>query len=89
MGFNISLGTIPNYADSTDGLLLDGVREGSPAAKAGIKAGDKLVKLNGKDVRNASDYTFVLGTMKAGEEYEVILLRGGERLVLKIIPVKR
>ena len=89
MGFNISLGTIPNYADSTDGLLLDGVRDGSPAAKAGIKAGDKIVKLNGKDVRNASDYTFVLGTMKAGEEYEVIVMRCGERLVLKIVPVKR
>ncbi len=89
MGFNISLGTIPNYADSTDGLVLDGVRDGSPAAKAGIKAGDKIVKLNGKNVRNAADYTFVLGTMKAGEEYEVIVIREGESLVLKITPVKR
>ncbi|MBC7900293.1 MAG: M28 family peptidase, partial [Saprospiraceae bacterium] len=38
-GFSVSLGTVPNYADSTDGLLLDGVRDNSPAAKAGIKAG--------------------------------------------------
>ncbi|MDQ3219700.1 MAG: PDZ domain-containing protein, partial [Acidobacteriota bacterium] len=86
MGFNISLGTIPNYGDSTDGLVLDGVRDNSPAAKAGIKAGDKIVKLAGKDVRNAMDYTYVLGEMKAGQEYEVILLRGTERLTLKIIP---
>ena len=50
-GFNISLGTIPNYADSTDGLLLDGVRDGSPAAKAGLKAGDKVIKLAGRDIR--------------------------------------
>jgi S1-C subfamily serine protease len=85
-GFNVSLGTVPNYADSTDGLLLDGVRDGSPAAKAGIKPGDKVVKLAGKDVRNVMDYTYILGEMKAGVEYEVELLRGGARLTLKIIP---
>ena len=88
-GFNISLGTIPNYADSTDGLLLDGVRDDSPAAKAGVKAGDKVVKLAGHEVRNVTDYTYILGEMKAGEEYEIVVLRGTEKLVLKIIPVKR
>ena len=88
-GFNISLGTIPNYADSTDGMLIDGVRDGSPAAKAGVKAGDKIVKLAGHDIRNVMDYTFVLGEMKAGEEYEIVVLRGGERMTFKIVPVKR
>jgi S1-C subfamily serine protease len=88
-GFNISLGTVPNYADSTDGLLLDGVRDNSPAAKAGILAGDKIVKLAGKDIRNVMDYTYVLGEMKAGTEYEIIVVRGGERLTLKIVPIKR
>ncbi len=88
-GFNISLGTIPNYADATDGLLLDGVRDGSPAAKAGVKAGDKVVKLAGHEVRNVMDYTYILGEMKAGQEYEIEVLRGTERLTLKIVPVKR
>ena len=86
MGFNISLGTIPSYADTTDGLVLDGVRDNSPASKAGLKAGDKITKLNGKEVRNAMDYTYVLGTMKAGEEYEVEITRGTEKLMLKIVP---
>lgn len=88
-GFNISLGTIPNYADSNDGLLLDGVRDGSPAAKAGVKAGDKVVKLAGHDIRNVMDYTFVLGEMKAGEEYDIEVMRGTERMTFKIVPVKR
>jgi aminopeptidase YwaD len=88
-GFNISLGTVPNYADSTDGLLLDGVRDNSPAAKAGVRPGDKVVKLAGKDIRNVMDYTYVLGEMKAGEEYEIIVLRGREKLTMKIVPVKR
>jgi hypothetical protein len=89
MGFRVYLGTIPNYADSTDGLLLDGVRDDSPAAKAGIKAGDKIVKLAGRDVRNVYDYTAALGEMKAGQEYEVELLRGGERIELTITPAAR
>jgi hypothetical protein len=89
MGFKVSLGTIPNYAESTDGLLLDGVRDDSPAAKAGLKAGDKIVGMAGREIRNVYDYTYALGEMKAGEEYEVELLRGSERLKLKIIPAAR
>jgi hypothetical protein len=85
-GFSVSLGTVPSYADSTDGLVLDGVRDGSPAAKAGIKPGDKVVKLAGKEVRNVMDYTYILGELKAGEEYEVELIRDGRHLTLKIVP---
>jgi len=88
-GFRVYLGTIPNYADSNDGLLLDGVRDDSPAAKAGIKAGDKIVKLAGRDVKNVYDYTYALGEMKAGQEYEVELMRAGQRITLKIRPEAR
>ena len=88
-GFRVYLGTIPNYADSNDGLLLDGVREDSPAAKAGLKAGDRIVKLAGRDVRNVYDYTYALGEMKAGQEYEVEVVRGSERLNLKLTPAAR
>jgi len=89
MGFRVYLGTIPNYADSGDGLLLDGVRDDSPAAKAGIKAGDRIVKLAGREVHNVYDYTYALGEMKAGQEYEVELLRGAERMKMTITPAAR
>ena len=88
-GFRVYLGTIPNYADSNEGLLLDGVRDESPAAKAGLKAGDCIVKLAGRDVRNVYDYTHALGEMKAGQEYEVEVVRGSERLTLKLTPAAR
>jgi hypothetical protein len=88
-GFRVYLGTIPNYADSNDGLLLDGVRDDSPASKAGLKAGDKIVKIAGRDVRNVYDYTYALGEMKAGQEYEIEVMRAGERLKLKLIPAAR
>lgn len=88
-GFRVYLGTIPNYGDSNDGLLLDGVRDDSPASKAGLKAGDKIVKLAGRDVRNVYDYTYALGEMKAGQEYEIEVMRAGERLKLKLTPAAR
>jgi aminopeptidase YwaD len=86
MTFNVSLGTIPAYGDGNDGLTIDGAREGSPAAKAGLRAGDKIVKLAGKDVRNISDYMFALGIMKAGEEYEIVVKRADQTLTMKIVP---
>lgn len=89
VGFRVYLGTIPNYSDSNDGLLLDGVREDSPAAKAGLLAGDRIVKMAGRDVRNVYDYTYALGEMKAGQEYEVEIVRGNERLKLKLTPAAR
>ena len=88
-GFRVYLGTIPNYAESNDGLRLDGVRDDSPAAKAGLKAGDRIVKMGGHEVKNVYDYTYALGEMKAGQEYEVEIVRGSERLTLRITPAAR
>ena len=88
-GFRVYLGTIPNYSDSNDGLLLDGVRENSPAAKGGLKAGDRIVKIGNRDVKNVYDYTYALGELKAGQEYVIEVMRGGERLSLKITPEAR
>lgn len=88
-GFRVYLGTIPNYGETNEGLLLDGIRDDSPAAKAGLKAGDRIVKLAGRDVHNVYDYTYALGEMKAGQEYEVEVIRGGERMKLKLTPTAR
>ena len=88
-GFRVFLGTIPNYADSNNGLLLDGVRDDSPAAKAGLKAGDRIVKIGNRDVNNVYDYTHALGEMKAGQEYVIEVMRGTEKLTLKITPAAR
>ena len=88
-GFRVYLGTIPNYSDSTNGLLIDGVREGSPAEKSGIKAGDRIVKIGTREVKNVYDYTSALGEMKAGLEYLFEVMRGSEKLTLKVTPEAR
>jgi aminopeptidase YwaD len=88
-GFRVYLGTIPNYADSNDGLLIDGVRDDSPAAKAGLKAGDRIVKIGTRDIKNVYDYTYALGEMKAGEEYVFEIVRGQQKISLKVTPEAR
>ena len=88
-GFRVYLGTIPNYADSSNGMLLDGVRDDSPAAKAGLKAGDRIVKIGDRDVKNVYDYTYALGEMKAGQEYVFEVMRGSEKLTLRVTPEAR
>ncbi len=89
MSFNVTIGVIPGYGDGNDGMTLDGVRDGSPAAIAGIKTGDKITKFAGKEVKNVQDYTKILGELKADTEYEIEIMRGTERLVFKIKPAAR
>jgi hypothetical protein len=40
-------------------------------------------------VKNVYDYTYALGEMKAGQEYVIEAIRGGEKLTLKIVPEAR
>ena len=88
-GFRVYLGTVPNYSESEDGMLIDAVREDSPASKSGLKAGDKIVRLAGRDIKNVYDYTYALGEMRGEQEYEVEVMRNGERLKFKITPQSR
>ncbi len=87
--FRVSLGTVPSYAEQNDGLKLDGVRPGSPAEKAGLKAGDVIIKLAQMNIKNVYDYTAALGELKPGEEIEVMIKRDGQEMKLKLTPEKR
>lgn len=88
-GFRVSLGTIPDYAEEVEGVKLSGIREGSPAEKAGLQAGDIVVRVKDIQIKNIYDYTFALGELQPGEEVEIEVLRGERRLVLKIVPEAR
>lgn len=70
------LGTVPDYAREVEGVLLSGVRPGSPAERAGLAAGDTIVRLAGREVRSLHDLANVLRTLRAGDEVEIAVLRG-------------
>ena len=95
------LGTIPDYAQLTspsgpggdiskNGVLLSGARAGSPAEKAGVKAGDILFEIalaNGEKKATPSlrEFMGVLRVLKAGDQVRLGIRRGKETLELPAI----
>ena len=77
----VYLGSIPDMAaPETKGLRLTGVRAGSPADSAGLKAGDIVVELGGKPVTDLQSYSDALYAFSPGDVIEVVVMRGTERM---------
>jgi serine protease Do len=62
---------------SAGGAIVDKVMPGTPAADAGLKTGDVITKLNGKDIAEASDLTLQVGMLKPGAKVELTYVRDG------------
>jgi S1-C subfamily serine protease len=72
------------YFKVDDGVLVSSVDEGSPAAKAGLKAGDVIVKLNGTAVGDASALGGAVARLSAGTPATITVQRDGRPLDLKV-----
>lgn len=82
--YKVSLGIMPNYADSKDGMGIDGVIDNRPAANAGILQGDVLTKIGTCEVKEVYSYMDCLSKIKAGEEHPVTVKRNGEEKVFQV-----
>lgn len=58
-----------------EGAEIARVFDGAPAAKAGLKEGDRIVAVNGKEVEDAEDLTALVGRLSAGDEAKIIVMR--------------
>jgi len=86
-GGRVRLGIIPEYTDDNKGVLLQGVSPGSPAEKAGLKAGDRIIAINGKRVENIEQMMSLYGELEPGKAAELTILRDGQELKVQIVPV--
>jgi serine protease Do len=68
------------------GVYVESVREGSPAAKAGVQAGDIVVDFDGERVRSASHFTRLVQESVPDREVTVVVVRGTSKQNLKIAP---
>ncbi len=82
--FKVTMGVMPDYAFDKKGMRIDGVSEGKPAAKAGLKAGDIILKLGDNEVADVYGYMDALGKFKKGDATKVVVQRGSESLTLDI-----
>src|SRR5690242_12043763 len=72
----------PDIADSlglkkAEGALVAEPQANSPAAKAGIKAGDVITQVNGKEVKDSRDLAKRIGAMAPGTKIDLTVLQGG------------
>jgi serine protease Do len=67
----------------TAGALITNVMPNSPAALAGLEPGDVVRSFNGRKIRNAQDFSAVIGAADLGREIDIVIFRGGAERRLK------
>lgn len=76
--FKVTLGVVPDYVYDGTGMRIDGVSDGKPASKAGLKAGDIILAIGEHKVHDMMSYMQALGKFKKGEKAIVKFKRGEE-----------
>jgi S1-C subfamily serine protease len=88
-GYGPMFGSIPDFNEPPKGVRFADVRDGTPAAKAGLKAGDILIEFDGKEIGNLYDFTYALRAHKAGDLVLVKVVRAGKTIEAKVLLTER
>ena len=90
-GYGAYLGTIPDMTGSggATGVRITGVRTGSPAEQAGLKAGDVITAIGAKAVANLFDMTDALRSHQPGDTVVVVVRRDGAEQRVSAVLGKR
>lgn len=84
----------PELADTfglkqTEGVVIIGVLQNAPAAKAGLKPGDALLSVAGQEVRNVGALLTAIAALKPGEPVKLGVMRRSQLLTLEVTPSQR
>ncbi len=82
--FKVTLGIMPDYTYDGRGLRVDGVTDGKPASKAGLKAGDVILQLGTVEVMSIQEYMQGLAMFKKGDTTTVKVKRLNEELMFNV-----
>jgi hypothetical protein len=85
----VSFGLVPDYAHQGEGVKAESVVPQSPAARAGVQAGDVLLSLDGKPVNGLAAFSEALKAYPVGARVRVVLSRDGQRLALEVVLQER
>ena len=88
-GRKVSIGTVPDFDYAGKGVRLTDVVTASPAAKAGLIAGDILTSIDGKTIADLRAYAAVLREAEAGDTLVIKYLRDSKSRTLSVIASKR
>lgn len=82
--FKVTLGIMPDYTWEGEGVHVDGVTDGKPASKAGVKKGDIITGLGEFQVTTIQDYMKALAAFKKGDSTTVKVKRASEEKTLPV-----
>ncbi len=82
--FSVTMGIMPDYTYSGTGVRADGVIDGKPAQKAGLKEGDIILQLGDFNVSSLDNYMQALGKFVKGEKTVVKFKRGDKVMELTV-----
>jgi serine protease Do len=76
-------------AGAASGVRIDGVNEGSAAAKAGLREGDIVVEVDGEPVRSARQFSRLIQETPEGRSVKLGVVRNGARQSIEVTPEPR
>ena len=82
----VTVRDVENDDAKQTGVIVDEVRSGSPAEKAGIKAGDAIVEFDGERVRSVRQFTRLVHETPAGRKVTAVVTRNGSRTNVTVAP---
>jgi S1-C subfamily serine protease len=83
--YKVSVGIMPDYTFSGSGVKADAVIDGRPAQKAGLLAGDVIIKLGDFSVSGMESYMQALNKFEKGEKTTITVKRGNEEKTFPLI----
>lgn len=82
--FKVTLGVVPDYGFEGQGMRIDGVSDGKPAQKAGLKQGDIVIRIGEIPVTDMMSYMKALGKFNKGEKATVVVIRNKEEVKAEV-----
>ena len=71
------------------GVLIVGVFSGDPADKAGLQAGDVIIKFGGEEINNREELVTAIRTYEPGDTVEIVFMRGEEEKTTEATLIQR
>lgn len=81
-------GSIPDFSNEQEGYSISGVSPKSPAATAGLKGGDSIIQMGKHKITDLNSFDLALRDFSAGDEVDVVVLRDGKKVSLKVTLAK-
>ena len=85
-GFKVVMGLMPGFGESdAPGMEVAAVSPGRPADQAGVRSGDRILRVNDATVNSVEEYMVTLSGKRPGDKLTIVVQRGEEQVTLEVV----